>query len=168
MTFRYCGSSASGNLFSHQSDVPIFGHVVTKKVFAISSQIPLRYNFPLTERKFVELSCLNKYLFITTKLTMANLLASLLRLTVAPCAYRSPLFTFTHIIRNAMRGRKLSLPLSVKHYETRIVKFIPIKNNEQLALHPIFNIQTRYPFKMLNVASYKDCILFKSDGALQL
>ena len=64
-----------------------------------------------------------------------------------------------------MRGRKLSLPLSVKHYETRIVKFIPIKNNEQLVLHPILNIQTRYPFKMLNVASYKDCILFKSSSS---
>jgi len=41
---------------------------------------------------------------------------------------------------------------------------IPIINNRQLVVHPILNFQTRYSFKMLDVACYQDEILFKSSG----
>ena len=93
-------------------------------MFAISPQVPLLNNFPLTEGKLVVL--LRKYqnLFLPAEFTMANLFASLLRLATAPCACRSLLFTFAHNVSNVMRGRRLSLRHSVKHYETVIICII--------------------------------------------
>ena len=40
---------------------------------------------------------------------------------------------------------------------------IPIYKN-LLEVYPIFNLQTRYSFKVLNVACYKGYVLFKSSG----
>ena len=105
-------------LFTHKFDIPIFVREVAKIVFAISTKIPLPDNFPLTERKKIKLFRKDKYLFQSAKLAMAELLASLLRLTAAPCAYWSPFSAFTHNVCNVMRGHRLSLRHSVKHYET--------------------------------------------------
>jgi len=38
---------------------------------------------------------------------------------------------------------------------TAIIIFIPIFKNDQLVVHPIFNLQTLYSLKVLNVACYK-------------
>ena len=111
---------------SHEFDKPFFFRIVTTIMFTISPKIPLFNKFPLTIRKFIEPSRKNEYSFFSTKFSMANLFASLLRLAIAPCAYWSPLFAFTHNVRNVMRGHRLSLRHSVKHYETRFVLFIPI------------------------------------------
>ena len=105
-------------LFPHKFSIPFFIWRMTTKVFTISTKIPLHDNFPLTERKKFVLFGMDKYLFQSAKLAMADLFASLLRLTAAPCAYWSPFSAFTHNVCNVMRGRRLSLRHSVKHYET--------------------------------------------------
>ena len=48
---------------------------------------------------------------------------------------------------------------------TAIIIFIPIFKNDQLVVHPIFNLQTLYSLKVLNVACYKGYVLFKSCGS---
>ena len=106
-------------LFSHQSNVPFIGNVVTTIMFAISSKIPLLNNLPLTIGKDVKLFRMDKNLFQSAKFTVADLFATFLRLTAAPCAYWSPLFTFSHNVCNAMRGRMLLMRHSVKHYEAK-------------------------------------------------
>ena len=113
-------------LFSHQSNVPFFGNVVATIMFAISSKIPLLDNLPLTIGKDVKLFRMDKNLFQSAKFAMADLFASLLRLTAAPCAYWRSFFTFSHNACNVLRGRKLSLRHSIKHYETKIIAFISI------------------------------------------
>ena len=68
--------------FSHELDIPFFIRKVATIMFAISPQVPLLNNFPLTEGKLVVL--LRKYqnLFLPAEFTMANLFASLLRLSL--------------------------------------------------------------------------------------
>ena len=48
---------------------------------------------------------------------MTSLLALFLRLAATDSADRSLLSTFTHYVYNVMRGRRLSLRHSVKHYK---------------------------------------------------
>lgn len=107
--------------FSHELDIPFFIRKVATIMFAISTQVPLLNNFPLTEGSQVVL--LRKYqnMLLPAEFAMANLFASLLRLATAPNACRSLLFTFAHNVSNVMRGRRLSLRHSVKHYETVII-----------------------------------------------
>ena len=104
--------------FSHEFHVPIFTWRVAEIVFTISTQVPLFYNFPLAKRKFAIVFSIDKHLFTSAKFAMANLFPNLLRLTAAPCANWCSFLTFTHNVCNVMRGRKLSLRHSVKHYET--------------------------------------------------
>lgn len=114
------------NLFPHKFCIPFFIWRMTTIVFSISTKIPLHDNFPLTEREKIVLFSMDKYLFQSAKLAMADLFASLLRLTAAPCAYWRSFFTFSHNACNVLRGRKLSLRHSIKHYETKIIAFISI------------------------------------------
>ena len=107
----------NNNLFAHQFNIPFFIWMVAKVLFAISTQIPLANDFPLSERKFVPLCGTDKGMLTSTKLAVANLFATLLWLAATPSAYWSPLSTFSHNVRNVMRGRRLSLRHSVKHYE---------------------------------------------------
>ena len=103
---------------SHQLDVPFNSWNMTAIMFAVTTQIPLCYNLPLTKRKFFKLICANHSLFPSAEFTMADLFSTLLRLTATPCAYWSSFLAFTHNVCNVMRGRKLLLRHSVKHYET--------------------------------------------------
>jgi hypothetical protein len=52
--------------------------MVAKVLFAISTQIPLANDFPLSERKFVPLCGTDKGMLTSTKLAVANLFATLL------------------------------------------------------------------------------------------
>jgi hypothetical protein len=52
--------------------------MVAKVLFAISTQIPLANYFPLSERKSVPLCGTDKGMLTSTKLTVANLFATLL------------------------------------------------------------------------------------------
>ena len=88
-------------------------------MFAVTSQIPLLNDFPLTSWKKFVFTCNNNGGFLTTKLTMAYLLASFLRFAATPSTGWCFLFTFTHNACNAMRGHILLMRHSVKHYETR-------------------------------------------------
>ena len=88
--------------------------------FSISPQVPLANNFPLSERESFIKARMYKYMLNTTKLAVANLFASLLRFATTPCTNRCTLSTFSHITSNVMRGRKLLLRHSVKHYEAII------------------------------------------------
>ena len=110
--------------FSHELDIPFFIRKVATIMFAITTQVPLLNNFPLTEGKLVVPFRKYQNLFLPAEFTMANLFASLLRLATAPSACRSLLFTFAHNVSNVMRGRRLSLRHSVKHYETVIIRII--------------------------------------------
>ena len=105
------------NLLAHKFNIPLFIWMVAKVFFAISPQIPLTNNLPLSERKSLALFRLNKHVLTSTKLAMTDLFATLLRLAATPSAYRSLLSTFSHNVRNVVRGRRLSLRHSVKHYE---------------------------------------------------
>ena len=107
----------NNNLFAHQFNIPFFIWMVAKVLFAISTQIPLANDFPLSERKFVPLCGTDKGMLTSTKLAVSNLFATLLWLAATPSAYWSSLSTLSHNVRNVMRGRRLSLRHSVKHYE---------------------------------------------------
>ena len=147
----------SHNLFSHQFNVPLFFGVVTKVLFSVSPQVPLADNFPLSERKSLTFFGMNKYVLISAKLAVADLFAPLLRLTAAPSTYWSPLSTFSHIDSNVMRGRRLSLRLSVKHYETSEMRASALSSSTKVsrdvspfpAKHPSFI--SRYPLVMVSV-----------------
>ena len=104
-------------LLAHKFNIPLFIWMVTKVLFAVSSQVPLTNNFPLPERKSLALFRLNKHVLTSTELAVTDLFATLLRLAATPSAYRSLLSTFSHNVRNVVRGRRLSLRHSVKHYE---------------------------------------------------
>jgi hypothetical protein len=114
----------SDNLLAHQFNVPLFFGVVSKELFAISTQVPLADHFPLSERKSVPLCGTDKGMLISTELAVADLFATLLRLAATPSAYRSLFSTFSHIARNVVRGRRLSLRHSVKHHETSKIKYM--------------------------------------------
>ena len=68
----------NNNLFAHQFNIPFFIWMVAKVLFAISTQIPLANDFPLSERKFVPLCGTDKGMLTSTKLAVANLFATLL------------------------------------------------------------------------------------------
>ena len=114
---RFLITEINNNLLAHQFNIPFFIWMVAKVLFAISTQIPLANDFPLSERKFVPLCGTDKGMLTSTKLAVANLFTTLLWLAATPSAYWSPLSTFSHNVRNVMRGRRLSLRHSVKHYE---------------------------------------------------
>ena len=103
---------------SYQFDVPFISWFRMIVILSITTQIPLFNDFPLTIRKFFKLEGMNHCLFSTTKHTMAHLFTLFLRFATAPCANRRSFSTFTHNDCNVMRGRRLSLRHSVKHYET--------------------------------------------------
>jgi hypothetical protein len=109
----------ANNLFPHQFNVPFLIERMAAIVLAVTTKVPLLDNLPLTFRKEIKLFAMNKDLFQFAKFAMANLFTSLLRLTATPSAHWSPLSAFTHNVRNVMRGRRLSLRHSVKHYEAR-------------------------------------------------
>lgn len=109
--------------FSHQLDIPFFCSISVKIAFSITTQIPLTHYFPLAKGKKIKHIRMNKDSFSTTEHAMANLFAKFLRLAAAPCAYWSPLSTFTHNVCNVMRGRSLLLRHSVKHYKTLRMKY---------------------------------------------
>ena len=104
-------------LFSHHFDIPFLIWRMAPIGFAISTQVPLTNNFPLSERESFIKARMYQHMLNTPKLAMANLLASLLRFATTPCTNRCTLSTFSHITSNVMRGRKLLLRHSVKHYE---------------------------------------------------
>lgn len=68
----------SDNLLAHQFNILLFFRVVSKVLFAISPQVPLADYFPLSERKFVPLCGTDKGMLTSTKLTVADLFATLL------------------------------------------------------------------------------------------
>ena len=104
-------------LFPHQFLIPFLIWRMAPIGFSVSPQVPLANNFPLSEREpFVKVR-MYQYMLNTTKLAVANLFAPLLRFATTPCTYRCTLSAFSHISSNVMRGRKLLLRHSVKHYE---------------------------------------------------
>lgn len=68
----------SDNLLAHQFNVPHFFGVVAIVLFAISAQVPVADNFPLSEWKFVPLCGTNKGMLSSTELTVTDLFATLL------------------------------------------------------------------------------------------
>lgn len=110
----------SHSSFSHQLDVTFIFRIVATIMLSITTQIPLFGNYPLTKRKVFVLVGKNKNIFLSAKLAMANLLASLLRLATAPGTYWCALSTSTHIVSNVVRGRNVLLRHSVKHYEASL------------------------------------------------
>ena len=98
--------------------------MVPKVFFAISPQVPLADHFPLSERKSVPLCGTDKGMLTSTELAVTDLFAMLLRLAATPSAYRSLFSTFSHIARNVMRGRRLSLRHSVIHYEASKIRYM--------------------------------------------
>ena len=144
-------------LLAHKFNIPLFIWMVTKVLFAVSPQVPLADYFPLSERKSLTFFRLNKYVFSSAKLAVADLFAPLLRLTAAPSTYWSSFSTFSHIDSNVRRGRRLSLHLSVKHYETSEMSVSALSSSTKVsrdvspfpAKRPSFI--SRYPLVMVSV-----------------
>ncbi len=122
-------------LFAHHTEIPFLIRVMTKIVFAVTTQIPLINNFTLTKEQFFIVSFSKASTFVPTKLTMAFRFPSFLRLAATPSAYRSLFPTFSHFVQNVMSGRNLSLCHSVKHYETTLFKLfnITVLNRNSIA-----------------------------------
>ena len=110
--------------FSHQLDVPFISWKCAIIILSIATQVPLFYYLPLTIRKFSKLVCMNHCPYSTAKYTMAHPFTLFLRFATTPCTNRCLFSTFTHNVCNVMRGHRLLLCHSVKHYETSFVKTI--------------------------------------------
>lgn len=126
---------------------------MTEVAFAVTSQIPLFYYFPLSKRKSAIHFRMCKQSFTSTKFAMTDLFASLLRLTTAPCANRCSFSTFTHNDCNVMRGRRLSLRHSVKHYET--LRF----NNTRCFIVPFFDSAAK--IQNIMIQTKKQAVFYK-------
>ena len=111
------------SLFSHQFDVPFFFWGMAPIGFTVTSQIPLLYNFPLTKREILKHFRMNHYMLSSAEHTMTHLFPLLLRFAAATCADRRSFSAFTHNACNVMRGRRLSLRHSVKHYKAPGMKY---------------------------------------------
>ena len=103
--------------FSHQLDVPFICWFCMVIGFSITTQIPRIHNLNCTIGELFKLTCANGHSFTTAKLSVAHLLSSLLRLTTCPISNGRTFFTSTHNACNVMRGRRLLLRHSVKHYK---------------------------------------------------
>ena len=110
--------------FSHQLDVPFISWKCAIIILSIATQVPWFYYLPLTIGKFSKLVCMNHCPYSTTKHTMTHLFTLFLRFATTPCANRCLFSTFTHNVCNVMRGHRLLLRHSVKHYKTSFVKTI--------------------------------------------
>ena len=110
-------------LFSHQFDVPFFSWGMAPISFAVTSQVPLFYDFPLTKREVLKYFRMKHYMLSSTEHAMTHLLSLFLRLAAAPSADRCSFSAFTHNACNVMRGRRLSLRHSVKHYKASGMKY---------------------------------------------
>ena len=110
--------------FSHQLDVPFISWKCAIIILSIATQVPLFYYLPLTIWNFAKLVCMNHCPYTTTKHAMAHFFTIFLRFATTPCAYRCLFSTFTHNACNVMRGHRLLLRHSVKHYKTFFVKTI--------------------------------------------
>ena len=117
-------SAHNGFSFAHQLDVPFISWKCAIIILSIAPQVPLFYYLPLTIGKFPKLIRMNHCPYSTTKHAMAHLFTLFLRFATTPCAYRCHFSTFTHNVCNVMRGRRLLLRHSVKHYKTSFVKTI--------------------------------------------
>lgn len=106
---RECVDMRKMVLFPHQFDAR---HICVYKMpvsFSIAFQIPGVNSFSLSDRNVLPSFKGNHNSFYSTKLAMAHLLATFLRLATAPSADRCTLSTFTHNVYNVKRGRKLLL-----------------------------------------------------------
>ena len=130
-------------LFTHQPEIPFLGRGMTPVCLTVASQIPLFSYFPLAKGKFVIPTTKDKHSFTPSESSVTFLFAFLLRLTTAPCADWSFLFTSTHKTCNVMSGRKLLLRHSVEHYKASginvFVLFIYLK-----ILYYLINVLIRY------------------------
>ena len=102
---------------THQFDVPLVIGCMIPIHLPIAAQFPRVNDFSLSDRNTIPF-LMGKHLpFHATKLSVANLFATLLRFTATPCADRCTLSTFSHNANNVKRGRKLLMRHSVKHYK---------------------------------------------------
>ena len=109
---------------SHQLDVPFFIWGNSEICFAIASQIPRFHHFNASDGNLFGKSA-GKHLMLTvTKLSTAKLFTSLLRLATTPGTDWCSFSTSTHNVSNVVRGRRLSLRHSVKHYEAMDDKYV--------------------------------------------
>ena len=144
-------------LFTHQPDIPFLGRGMAPVCLTVASQIPLFSYFPLAKGKFVIPATKDKHSFTPSESAVTLLFAFLLRLTTAPCADWSFLFASTHKTCNVMRGRRLSLRHSVKHYKApgiNDLKFITVNGTLKILYYLVY-IFIRYILDFLLVVNGK-------------
>ena len=104
--------------FSHQLDVPFIRWISMEINLPIATQIPRIHYLNRQMRNAFKEACANGDSFSTAKLSVAHLLPSFLRFTAYPACYWGTFLTSAHFVLNVMRGHRLSLCHSVKHYKT--------------------------------------------------
>lgn len=102
---------------THKTFEPLTVGVISPIAFAITSQIPWVDYLNLTYWKLFNLHIEQHFSFFLSKFTVRKPLTPFLRFTTAIRANWRFFSTSTHIAFNVVRGRKLSLCHSVKHYE---------------------------------------------------
>lgn len=105
--------------FAHKMFEPFRSGMSIPITLSITAQIPWGNDFPREKGKCVNIHGTQQYAFATTEFATGMLLPSFLRLATAPSADRSSFSTSTHNVCNALRGHRLLLCHSVKHYKTK-------------------------------------------------
>ncbi len=105
--------------FAHKTNKPFRCRIGFPITLSITTQIPRVCDFTRMVREVVDVHGMQQHTFTTAKFAAGMLLSPLLRLAAAPSADRSLFSTSTHKVCNALRGHRLLLCHSVKHYETK-------------------------------------------------
>ena len=106
--------------FTHKVYKPFRVRIGFPITLSITTQVPRVRDFTRTVRKVVDVHGMQQHAFATAKSAAGMLLSPLLRLATAPSADRSLFSTSTHNVCNALRGHRLLLCHSVKHYKTKV------------------------------------------------